>query len=60
MPKIIEQWVLFKYVNGEFTPQAKPFKTKEQAEWARLKTPGAGGCGGRDANEEVDLLQSRG
>ena len=37
MPKIIEQWLLFKYVHGEFTPQSKPFKTKEQAEWARLK-----------------------
>jgi hypothetical protein len=39
MPKIIEQWLLFKYVNGEFTPLSKPFKTKEQAEKARLKYP---------------------
>jgi len=37
MTKIIEQWLLFKYVNGEFTPLSRPFKTKEQAEKARLK-----------------------
>ncbi len=39
MPKIIEQWLLFKYVDGQLTPQSQPFKTKEQAEWARLKLP---------------------
>jgi hypothetical protein len=39
MPKIIEQWLLFKYVEGQFTPLSKPFKPKEQAEWARLKMP---------------------
>jgi len=39
MPKIIEQWLLFKYVDGDFTPLSKPFKTKEQAEKARLKYP---------------------
>ena len=39
MPKIIEQWLLFKYVNGQFTPLSKPFKTKDQAEKARLKLP---------------------
>jgi hypothetical protein len=39
MSKIIEQWLLFKYVGGEFTPLSKPFKTKEQAEKARLKYP---------------------
>ncbi len=37
--KIIEQWLLYKYVNGEFTPLSKPFKTKAQAEKARLKLP---------------------
>jgi len=37
--KIIEQWLLFKYVEGQFTPLSKPFKTKEQAEKARLKLP---------------------
>jgi hypothetical protein len=37
--KIIEQWLLFKYINGQFTPLSKPFKTREQAEKARLKLP---------------------
>ena len=37
MPKIIEQWLLFKYVDGQFTPLSKPFKTKAEAEKARLK-----------------------
>jgi hypothetical protein len=37
MPKIIERWVLFKYVDGQVTPQSKPFKTKAAAEKARLK-----------------------
>jgi hypothetical protein len=39
MPKIIEQWLLYKYINGDFTPLSKSFKTKEQAEMARLKYP---------------------
>jgi len=39
VPKTIERWLLFKYVDGQFTPLSKPFKTKEQAEWARLKYP---------------------
>ena len=39
MPKIIERWLLYKYVGGEFAPLSKPFKTKEQAEWARMKYP---------------------
>jgi hypothetical protein len=39
MPKIIEQWLLFKYIDGEFTPLSKPFKTRQQAETARLKYP---------------------
>ena len=39
MPKTIEQWLLFKYVDGEFTPLSKPFKTKLQAEKARRKCP---------------------
>jgi hypothetical protein len=37
MPKIIEQWLLFKYIGGEFTPLSKPFKTKKLAEKTRLK-----------------------
>jgi len=39
MPKIVERWLLFKYVGREFTPLSKPFATKEQAEKARLKYP---------------------
>lgn len=39
MSKIIVQWLLFKYVDGRVTPQSKPFKTKEQAEKARLILP---------------------
>jgi hypothetical protein len=39
MPKIIEQWLLFKYIEGEFTPLSKPFKTKAGAEKARSKLP---------------------
>ncbi len=39
MAKIIERWLLYKYDEGQFTPLSKPFKTKEQAEWARLKYP---------------------
>jgi hypothetical protein len=39
MPKITERWLLFQYVGVEFTPLSRPFKTKEQAEKARLKYP---------------------
>jgi len=39
MPKTTEQWLLFKYVGGEFTPLSKPLKTKERAEKARQKYP---------------------
>jgi hypothetical protein len=39
MPKIVERWLLFKYVGREFTPLSKPFATKEQAETARQKYP---------------------
>lgn len=37
MPRSIERWLLFKYINGEFTPLSKPLKKKEQAEKERLK-----------------------
>jgi hypothetical protein len=39
MAKSMEQWLLFKYIGLEFTPLSKPFKTKEQAEKARMKYP---------------------
>lgn len=37
--KITEQWLLFKYVRGQFTPLSKPFKAKAAAEKERLKLP---------------------
>ena len=37
MTKTIEQWLLFKFEHGEFTPLSKPFKTKERAEKERMK-----------------------
>jgi hypothetical protein len=39
MPKIVEQWLLFKYINGQFTPLSKPLKTKRQAEKVRARYP---------------------
>jgi hypothetical protein len=39
MPKMVEHWLLFKYVGLEFTPLSKSFKTKKQAEKAREKYP---------------------
>ena len=39
MSKIVQRWLLFKYVGLEFTPLSKPFKTREQAEKAREKYP---------------------
>jgi hypothetical protein len=39
MPKIIEQWLLFQYVGGVFTPLSKPFKSRKLAEKARHKYP---------------------
>jgi len=39
MPKTIKRWLLYKYVEGEFTPLSKPFDTKAAAERARLKYP---------------------
>jgi hypothetical protein len=37
--KVIEQWLLFRFEPGEFTPLSKPFQRKELAEKARLKYP---------------------
>jgi hypothetical protein len=39
MPKIIEQWLLYSFISGEFTLLSRPFKTKDQAEKARQKYP---------------------
>jgi hypothetical protein len=39
MPKIIQQWFLFEYVEGQLTPLSKPFKSKKLAEKEREKYP---------------------
>jgi hypothetical protein len=39
MSKTAARWLLFKYLGGELTPLSKPFKTKKQAEKARLQYP---------------------
>jgi hypothetical protein len=39
MPEPAERWVLYQYVDGKIMPLSRPFKTKEQAEKARLKFP---------------------
>jgi len=39
MPRIVERWLLYKYIDGELTPLSKPLKNKKQAEKARLKYP---------------------
>jgi hypothetical protein len=39
MTKKTEQWLLFKYIDGEFTPLSKPFKTRKDAEEQRQKYP---------------------
>ena len=39
MPKANERWLLFQYEGRKLTPLSKPFKTKEQAEKARLRYP---------------------
>jgi hypothetical protein len=36
---MVEQWLLFNYVDGQFGPLSKPFKTREQAEKEREKYP---------------------
>lgn len=37
MSKKTEQWLLFKYIDGQFTPLSKPFKTRKEAEDQRQK-----------------------
>jgi hypothetical protein len=56
MAKTIERWLLYKYVEGGFTPLSKPFKTKAAAEKARVQIFGMGtqsDWGGCDSNKEV-------
>jgi hypothetical protein len=37
MAKIVQQWILFEYVDGQLTPLSKPFKSKKLAEKERKK-----------------------
>jgi hypothetical protein len=39
MTKRTEQWLLFKYIDGQFTPLSKPLKTRAEAEKQRQKYP---------------------
>jgi hypothetical protein len=39
MSKLVEQWLLFTYIDGRFTPLSKPFKKKAHAQRAREKYP---------------------
>ena len=39
MPKLIEKWFLYQYIDLQLTPLSKPFKKKEKAEKAREKYP---------------------
>jgi hypothetical protein len=39
MSKTIEQWLLFEYVGGEFTPLSKPFKTGTGGKGVARNTP---------------------
>jgi hypothetical protein len=37
--KTTDKWLLFKYIEGQFTLLSKPFKTRKEAEKSRLKLP---------------------
>ena len=39
MPKLNAQWLLFTYIDGQFTLLSKPFKRRADAEKAREKFP---------------------
>lgn len=39
MPKIRDQWLLYRYEELQFVPLSKPFKTRAEAEKARAKYP---------------------
>jgi hypothetical protein len=39
MPKPIDKWFLFQYVDGKLEPLSRPFKSKELADKARSKYP---------------------
>jgi hypothetical protein len=39
MAKIVEQWFLFEYIEGQLTPLSKPLKSRKLAEKEREKFP---------------------
>ena len=39
MPKRMEKWFLYQYIDLQLTPLSKPFKKKEHAERERMKYP---------------------
>jgi hypothetical protein len=39
MAKIVQQWILFEYVEGQLTPLSKPFGSRKLAEREREKYP---------------------
>jgi hypothetical protein len=39
MAKTVARWLLYEYVDGQFTPLSKPFKTRAAAEKARANYP---------------------
>jgi hypothetical protein len=39
MAKATEKWLLFKYIDGEFTPLSRPLKSKQLAEKERSRYP---------------------
>jgi hypothetical protein len=39
MAKTTEKWLLFKYIDGEFTPLSRPLKSKQLAEKGRSRYP---------------------
>ena len=56
MGNIIEQWLLFKYINGEFTPFVEAVQIESTSGESAVKAPGAGaavGSGGRDSNQSM-------
>jgi hypothetical protein len=39
VPKPIEKWFLFQYIDLELIPLSKPFKKRKDAEYERMKYP---------------------
>jgi hypothetical protein len=39
MPRTTDRWLLYTCVEGQITPLSRPFKTKADAEKARLEYP---------------------